>query len=147
MPLSEREQALLEQLERALTADDPGLASRLRGGRVHLRARLALAGVVVALGLGGVVVAAIVGDGALVVAAAVVVLAGGLFAMAVLRAPVPVTARDRAVGAQRPAPARVGGPGRSTRVAPMTSRSRPERRFMTKLERRWEARRQDRRTY
>lgn len=146
MPLSEREQALLEQLERALTADDPGLASRLRGGRVHARSRLVLAGAVIALGAAAVVVAAVRGNASLVVAGSVVVLAGGLLVVAVLRAPAPAHVRGR-VGVPRPTPARVGGPGRPARVSALPPRGRPRSAFMSRLEQRWEARRQGRRTF
>lgn len=60
MPLSEHEQRLLEQMERALNADDPKLASTLRGtGRgLHNRRRLVAGGLGlvagVALLIGGV---------------------------------------------------------------------------------------------
>ena len=39
MPLSEEELRLLEQMERALVAEDPKLASTLRGTRMRQRAR------------------------------------------------------------------------------------------------------------
>lgn len=39
MPLSEEELRLLEQMERALVAEDPKLASAMRGTKVHRRAR------------------------------------------------------------------------------------------------------------
>ena len=44
MPLSEHEQRLLEQMERALYAEDPKLASTLRGAdlRAHHRRRIVL---------------------------------------------------------------------------------------------------------
>lgn len=55
MPLSEHEQRLLEQMERALYAEDPKLASTLRGAnlRHNQRRRIALGtlGLVVGLGL------------------------------------------------------------------------------------------------
>ena len=60
MPLSEHEQRLLEQMERALYADDPKLASTLRGARggAHDHRRLLLGGLGllagVALLIGGV---------------------------------------------------------------------------------------------
>ncbi len=43
MPLSEEELRLLEQMERALVAEDPKLASTLRGTRIRKRARRHLA--------------------------------------------------------------------------------------------------------
>ena len=54
MPLSEHEQRLLEQMERALHAEDPKLASTLQGSRLrrHLRQRLAAAAVGVLVGAG-----------------------------------------------------------------------------------------------
>lgn len=39
MPLSEEEQRLLEQLEHALAAEDPSLASALRGSKLRARNR------------------------------------------------------------------------------------------------------------
>ncbi|NHD17137.1 MULTISPECIES: DUF3040 domain-containing protein [Actinopolyspora] len=35
MPLSEHEQRMLDQIERALYAEDPNFASNVRGGRLH----------------------------------------------------------------------------------------------------------------
>ena len=54
MPLSEHEQRLLEQMERALHAEDPKLASTLQGNRLrrHLRQRLIAAAVGVVVGAG-----------------------------------------------------------------------------------------------
>lgn len=53
MPLSEHEQRLLEQLERALQDEDPKFASALQGsrlrGRLRLRLLLACAGVLIGL--------------------------------------------------------------------------------------------------
>ncbi len=58
MPLSEHEQRLLEQMERALSAEDPKLVSALTGtrlakltrGRILLALALIVAGIVVLLG-------------------------------------------------------------------------------------------------
>jgi hypothetical protein len=54
VPLSEHEQRLLEQMERALYADDPKFASSLRGGhqRGYDRRRLILGVVVLVAGMG-----------------------------------------------------------------------------------------------
>jgi F0F1-type ATP synthase assembly protein I len=53
VPLSEHEQRLLEQIERALVDDDPKFASSVRTGDRRLRARrmLQLGGVLVIVGL------------------------------------------------------------------------------------------------
>jgi len=58
MPLSEHEQRLLEQMERALSAEDPKLVSALTGtrlarptrGRLLLALALVVAGIVILLG-------------------------------------------------------------------------------------------------
>ena len=61
MPLSEHEQRLLDQIERALYQDDPKFASTVRSTdlRTHMKRRLRRAAVVLAVGfllmLGGVV--------------------------------------------------------------------------------------------
>ncbi|HEX4788396.1 MAG TPA: DUF3040 domain-containing protein [Actinospica sp.] len=57
MPLSEHEQRLLEQLERALQDEDPKFASALQGARLRarLRLRLMLAGLGMVLGLAALV--------------------------------------------------------------------------------------------
>jgi hypothetical protein len=54
MPLSEHEQKVLEDMERALTAEDPKLVSTLTGGRQaeRIRPRIALAAALVILGIG-----------------------------------------------------------------------------------------------
>ncbi|WP_456566314.1 DUF3040 domain-containing protein [Blastococcus sp. SYSU D00695] len=54
MPLSEHEQRLLEQIERALVDDDPKFASSVRTGDRRLKARrkLQLGALLVLLGLG-----------------------------------------------------------------------------------------------
>ena len=53
MPLSEEELRLLEQMERALVAEDPKLASTLRGTRLRAdaRRRAALAAVIFVVGV------------------------------------------------------------------------------------------------
>ncbi|NUR06936.1 MAG: DUF3040 domain-containing protein [Nocardioidaceae bacterium] len=54
MPLSEEEMRLLEQMERALVAEDPKLASTMRGTslRATARRRALLAGVIFLVGIG-----------------------------------------------------------------------------------------------
>lgn len=51
MPLSENEQKLLEQMERALSAEDPRFASQMKGGTRPAASRRRIA-----IGVGGVVV-------------------------------------------------------------------------------------------
>ena len=54
MPLSEHEQRLLDQIERALYQEDPKFASTVRATdlRTHMRRRLRRAALVLALGFG-----------------------------------------------------------------------------------------------
>jgi hypothetical protein len=61
MPLSEHEQRLLDQIERALYAEDPKFASSVRGGRVRPSRRRRIQGIAsfvlgVALLVGGLLV-------------------------------------------------------------------------------------------
>ena len=58
MPLSEHEQRLLDQIERALYAEDPKFASAVRSSdlKTHLRRRVRRAAVVLGLGLAVLVV-------------------------------------------------------------------------------------------
>ena len=62
MPLSEHEQRLLEQIERALVDDDPKFASTVRSGdrRLKARRRLQLGGLAVVVGLAVMVIGAVV---------------------------------------------------------------------------------------
>ncbi|MGH3415328.1 MAG: DUF3040 domain-containing protein [Actinocrinis sp.] len=82
MPLSEHEQRLLEQMERALHAEDPKFASALQGDKLRRRLRrravLAIVGVLAGAALIGYGVAA--GKVALDAAGGAVVLACGWLA-------------------------------------------------------------------
>lgn len=57
MPLSEHEQKLLEQMERALYAEDPKFATQMKGSRDHraVRNRIAIGVLVAVVGLGLIV--------------------------------------------------------------------------------------------
>lgn len=124
MPLSEHEQRLLEQMERQLYADDPKLASTLRGTGRSLRSRhqviYGVIGILLGLGLlvGGVAAQA----WPLGVAGFLVMLAGGWWASSGWHSG--SASRDAGSGAQ-------GNP-------------KPDRRsgFMSRIEDRWERRRE-----
>ena len=70
MPLSDHEQRLLEQIERALYAEDPKFASTVSSTdlRTHARRRVRRAIVLLILGLGGLLAGVITGTIALGVA-------------------------------------------------------------------------------
>ncbi|MDP9392913.1 MAG: DUF3040 domain-containing protein [Actinomycetota bacterium] len=133
MPLSEHEQRLLEQMERALYAEDPKLASALRGAdpRTHARRRVALAGLAFLIGVAvlmGGVVAKIIPLG---VVGFVLMVAAAFAALSNWRA-MPSAAERRAARGGTASPRASRGPGRTrgTRDG-----------FMNRLEERWNRRR------
>ena len=130
MPLSEHEQRLLEQMERALYAEDPKFATQLRSvssGRASRgRAALGVLGVLVGLGmvLGGVATELV----ALGVAGFAVMLVGAVVTYgAFTAAPAADAAADTATGAAAPTKAK--------------KPSKPG--FMDRMEDRWRRRTDD----
>ena len=139
MPLSEHEQRLLDQIERALYQEDPKFASSVRATdlRTHMRRRLRRAGLVLALGF-ALLLAGLIGFGTSAVGTAIgiagfIVMVGALLlAMSSWRRLQP-TAPDLHVA---------GSPERPARQA----RSKPQKSssgggsFKGKLEERWKRR-------
>lgn len=123
MPLSEEEQRLLQQLEQALAAEDPSLASTLRGSKFRARTkRQAVAAVVgFVVGLALLMVGVILTTTILGVLGFVLMLASAYFFLAAWRA--------RASGATEPAQPQA-------RRTPAESES-----FMQRMEERWKKRR------
>ena len=131
MPLSEHEQRLLEQMERALYAEDPKFASTLRGGdpRSNFRRRVVLAAFgflvgIVALMSGlvtKVVVVSILGF--------VLMLASAFFVFSSWRRL--TTAPQLGV---------VTGSGTTRQPVAPTKAARPKRTFMQRFEERWDRR-------
>ncbi len=142
MPLSEHEQHLLEQMERALYAEDPKFASSLRGRdpRSNFRRRVLLAGTafvvgVVLLMLGLVTQLIVVSIGGFVL-----MLASAFFAVTSYRA---VTAAAQLgvvdpTGVRRPPHAANGGGSGARR-----QRSSSGQGFMARMEERWNRRRDE----
>lgn len=127
MPLSEHEQRLLEQMERQLYADDPKLASTLRGSRRSLGHRhqviVGVLGILVGLGL---LVAGVASQlWILGVAGFLVMLAGGWWASSGWNG-----GGSAATGVSHPSS---GGSGQPS--APRKNG------FMSRIEERWERRR------
>jgi hypothetical protein len=127
VPLSENEQRLLEQMERALYAEDPKFASTMRGAARRpgalKRLVIGLAGVLVGLGLlVGAVAYKIIPLG---VVGFLVMLAGTVYAASTQRrtGPTAVVAANGTVGKRG------------------KSRSRRSGTFMQRLEQRWDRRR------
>lgn len=147
MPLSEHEQRLLEQMERALYAEDPKFASSLRGKdpRSHFRRRVIVASFGFVLGV-VLLMTGLVAQVILVsILGFVAMLASVFFAVTSYRAVTTATALGVVEGATVRQPrgrGPAGGPGRGGSKAPRSPRSaRPG--FMARLEERWDRRRDE----
>ena len=135
MPLSDHEQRLLEQMERALHAEDPKFASALQGAdlRALFRRRALLAVIGFVLGIGALVAGVVISQIALSVAGFVVMLGCAWLAYASWRripAPgeiVPVARRKVRAAARKP--------GRSP--------GQPRQPTMRRFEERWQRRRDE----
>jgi hypothetical protein len=139
VPLSEHEQRQLEQIERALYAEDPKFAQAVRAKdpRVHYKRRIVEAAIGFLLGV-GLLLAGVVSKLTVVgVAGFVVMLACSMWALSSWR-----HMSGGAVG-RGPARERRARPARSARSARSAAQPRSRTRFMERLEERWR-RRQDR---
>jgi Protein of unknown function (DUF3040) len=128
VPLSENEQRLLEQMERALYAEDPKWASAMRGAvRRSSNARRLL------IGIGGIVLGLVL----LLVGVGQQMVIIGIVGFVVMLVAFAYTVSSR----RRPGPS--GVVNRSGSVRPV-SPSRRRSSFMQRLEERWERRRHER---
>ncbi len=130
MPLSDNEQRLLEQMERALYAEDPKFASAMRGANRRSGAglRLALGGSGVVVGLVLLVLGVAQQAVLLGVLGFVLMLAGTAYAVSSQR---------------RSGPTGVVGAGGTVR-RPAASPRRRRGSFMQRMEQRWDRRRDER---
>ncbi len=133
MPLSDHEQRLLEQMERALYQEDPKFASSLRSGRSGGidRTRVAVGVLGVVLGLLTVVVGVAVSVPIVGVIGFALMIAGAFWGWTGMRA----TGSEGNSGAEGPA-APPAGP------APKHSNVGQSSAFMSKMEERWRKRRE-----
>lgn len=150
MPLSDREQQLLEQMERALVEDDPKFATSMRGGprQARNRRRLLIGGTGVIVGLGVILLG--------VTMAQVII---GAVGFAVMVGAVVYAATDNSPSLQvvpdPGQPAKAGKAGKPGKVG-KSDRSRPKSggsgrgsggggstSFMQKMEERWDKRRDE----
>ena len=131
MPLSDNEQRLLEQMERALYAEDPKFASAMRGAnrRPGAGRRLLLGGMSIVLGLVVLVFGVAQALVPLGVLGFILMLGGTAYAVSSQRRSGPVGVVN-AAGAVRPAAAK--------------GRKRQHGSFMQRLEERWDRRRDGR---
>jgi hypothetical protein len=129
VPLSDNEQRLLEQMERALYAEDPKFASTMRGGvrRPGVMRRLLFGGAGIVVGLIVLVLGVAQKQVLLGVLGFVCMLAGTAYA----------------VSSQRRGPLGVVGASGTVRPA-AGARRRPRASFMQRLEERWDRRNDER---
>ncbi len=132
MPLSEHEQRLLEQMERALYAEDPKFASAMQGAdlRARYRRRAVAAGFLFLVGVALLMTGAIIQIVPLSVAGFVVMLTSAWYAVMSWRR-VPTNA-DGTPMPVAPTTARRSNRGRRDRAS-----------FMQRMEERWRRRRED----
>ncbi len=131
MPLSEHEQRLLEQMERALYAEDPKLASTLRGSdlRAVQRKRLVLGAFGLLAGLGLLVAGVATQLVPVGVVGFLVMLAAAWYAYTGLKTPARVD------------PTQVGGSSAAGR-GPAKRKTKSSGSSMQRLEERWRRRRE-----
>ena len=139
MPLSENEQRLLEQMERALYAEDPKFATALRGSdpRRRTRRRVAIASVVFGLGVVLLMTGLVTNLLPVSILGFVAMLVSAIFAISSYRQ---VGSADLKVvgGATSP---------RTRRPRPPTGRTKPAKGkggLMARMEQRWTRRRDER---
>ncbi|HWK90748.1 MAG TPA: DUF3040 domain-containing protein [Luteimicrobium sp.] len=129
MPLSEYEQRVLEQMEQALTSDDPRLANTLQSAERHPLWRYVVGFLAAAAGLLVLVLGAAASQWWLGVAGFVLMFAGVAFALLRRKAksgPIGVVGGTRATASSRPA-----------------ARATKRESFLARLEERWERRRHE----
>jgi Protein of unknown function (DUF3040) len=137
VPLSKHEQRQLEQIERALRADDPRFADAVAAAdpRVHYQRRIIAAALGFLAGVGLLLAGVVINVILIAVAGFVVMLACSLWAVTTYRRMIGITtgrvpARDRGAGKER----RAASGGRAGRQAGSG--------LMGRLEERWRRRQQ-----
>ncbi|MEQ4205996.1 DUF3040 domain-containing protein [Actinopolymorpha sp. B17G11] len=142
MPLSDHEQRLLEQMERALAAEDPKLASALRGVdlRTRQRRRAALGAVVFVVGMVLMLGGAIMMTTGRSVAAYIVVSVLGFLVMLVSAYYVATSVRHMPAAGEmsKVVPIR----GRGGRRPKAKAKAKASGTFMQRMEERWRRRRE-----
>lgn len=143
MPLSEEELRLLEQMERALVAEDPKFASTLRGTtmRQAARRRAIIAGLGFAIGIAVLMGGAISGWWQIGILGFVIMLGSATVALGALRGQRPGAQPQAAAPSSHPSGFGVIDGGRTSK----RSHHRPARgsgSFMQRVEERWRRRRE-----
>lgn len=137
MPLSEEELRLLEQMERALSEEDPKFASTLRGTAVRqvARRRAILAGLAFLVGIAVLMTGAILAQIAVGVLGFVIMLGSATYGLTVLRSQGAASAEPASRATKHTGFSVVDG-GKKGR-----SKVRSHDSFMERMEERWRKRR------
>lgn len=141
MPLSEEELRMLEQMERALVAEDPKLASTLRGTAMQraARRRAIASGVVFVAGMALLTGGVVFNQAVLGIAGFLVMLAAAAVAVTALRHPT-ASAPRRDTRHTGFGVVDGGKAGRSSRFS-RTRRTKSSGSFMERMDERWRRRR------
>ncbi len=146
MPLSEHEQRLLDQIERALYQEDPKFASTVRATdlRTHMRRRLRRAALVLVLGFALLLTGVVTQQYVVGIAGFVVMVGALLLAMTSWKRLGQPSQPDLHVagGPERPRSAKSGSDGGSRRVRRPSNKSSGG--MMGRLEERWKRRWEER---
>ena len=143
MPLSEEELRLLEQMERALVADDPKLASTMRGTtlRASARRRALLAALVFVVGLVVLMTGAITQNTIVGIIGFVVMLGSAYVALSSWRGHGQAAEQPRSESGSHPSFSVIDG-GRSKKSRGSRGRSpQQQHSMMERFEERWRRRR------
>jgi len=131
VPLSEHEQRLLDQIERALYAEDPKFASSLNSSDLRSHARRKLRRSVAVLVVGALLLVGIVVNVWLPVAGIVLMFIGAIG----------VVQQAKRLSGRTPTPLAVIGPdGSPTPRAPRASKARSREGWRDRVEQRWKRR-------
>ena len=143
MPLSEEELRLLEQMERALVAEDPKLASTLRGTRLRQRARrqVVIGAVGFVIGLGGLMAGVVLPMVAVGIVGFLLMPGSAYLALSSWRARDAAPAGPVAAASEDPGPLRMIRGGKSGRTRP-AKRTANHGSMMERFEERWRRRRE-----
>ena len=145
MPLSDHEQRLLEQMERALAAEDPKLASALRGVdlRTRQRRRAVIGAAVFVVGMVMMLGGAIMMTTGQSVGGYIAVSVLGFLVMLVSAYYVATSLRHMPAAGEAPkvVPLRGRSPGRGPRPR-AKSKTKASGTFMERMEERWRRRRE-----
>jgi hypothetical protein len=151
VPLSEEELRLLEQMERALVAEDPKFASTLRGTRMrqHARRQMVLGVLVFVVGIGMLMTGAIYKTYPVAVLGFVVMLGSAYLTLIAWRgqnrAPLQGEQQQHPAGGDQPLRVIDGGKVRRTRPSRQPKAAKPPKpqgSMMERFEERWRRRRE-----